>query len=87
VDILDAEQQRVSAMRDLAQARFVYLMAHLRLHVLAGVFDAGWLQEVNAFFTASAGAAQQPHVAASSSSVRLAVSAASSSTSSNLRSL
>ena len=54
VDILDAEQRHVSALRDLAQARFVYLMAHLRLQVLAGAFDAQWLQGLNVFFTASA---------------------------------
>ncbi len=57
VDILDAEQRRVSALRDLAQARFLYLMSQVRLHVLAGVFDAQWLQGINAFFTASAEAA------------------------------
>ncbi len=54
VDILDAEQQHASARRDLAQARFLYLMARLRLQVLAGGFDAHWLQGLNVFFTASA---------------------------------
>lgn len=53
VDILNAEQQRVSALRDLAQARFLYLMSQVRLHVLAGVFDAQWLQGINVFFTAN----------------------------------
>jgi outer membrane protein TolC len=78
VDILDAEQQRVSALRDLAQARFVYLMAHVRLQVLAGVFDAGWLQGINAFFTASTHGAAQPADAAEVHSSRSAAAAAAS---------
>lgn len=64
VDVLNAEQQRVSALRDLAQARFLYLMAQVRLQVLAGEFDAAWLQRINAFFTSSATAATPPAVLA-----------------------
>lgn len=51
VDTLNAEQQKVSAQRDLAQARFVYLMSRVRLQALAGgpkteVIDQvnGWLK-------------------------------------------
>ena len=51
VDTLTAEQQKVSAQRDLAQARFIYLMSRVRLQALAGgpkteVIDQikGWLK-------------------------------------------
>lgn len=50
LDTLNAEQQRVSALRDLAQARYVYLVSRVRLLALAGgpkteVIDQinGWL--------------------------------------------
>lgn len=36
VDVLNAEQQRVTALRDLAQARYLYLVSRLRLQSLAG---------------------------------------------------
>ena len=36
LDVLNAEQQRTSALRDLAQARYTYLVSLLRLHALAG---------------------------------------------------
>ncbi len=51
VDMLNAEQKKVSAQRDLAQARFVYLLSRVRLQALAGgpkteVIDQvnGWLK-------------------------------------------
>lgn len=51
VDTLNTEQQKVAAQRDLAQARFVYLMARVRLQALTGspkteVIDQinGWLK-------------------------------------------
>ncbi len=51
MDTLNAEQQKVSAQRDLAQARFVYLISRVRLQALAGgpkteVIDQvnGWLK-------------------------------------------
>lgn len=51
VDTLNAEQQKVSAQRDLAQARFVYLISRVRLNALTGgpkteVIDQmnGWLK-------------------------------------------
>jgi protease secretion system outer membrane protein len=50
LDVLDAEQRRSGALRDVAQARFLYLISRLRLDVLAGVFDAARLQQLNAFF-------------------------------------
>ena len=36
VDTLNAEQQNVSAKRDLAQARYGYLISRVRLQALAG---------------------------------------------------
>ena len=36
VDVLNAEQQKTVAQRDLAQARYLYLVAQLRLQSLAG---------------------------------------------------
>jgi len=36
VDVLNAEQQKTTAQRDLAQARYLYLVAQLRLQSLAG---------------------------------------------------
>lgn len=47
VDILNAEQQRASALRDLAQARYVYLISRVRLQALAGGDKAGVLDEIN----------------------------------------
>lgn len=36
LDVLNAEQQKTTAQRDLAQARYLYLVAQLRLQSLAG---------------------------------------------------
>jgi outer membrane protein/protease secretion system outer membrane protein len=36
VDVLNAEQQLTVAQRDLAQARYGYVLAHLKLQMLAG---------------------------------------------------
>jgi outer membrane protein, protease secretion system len=46
-DVLNAEQQKVSAQRDLAQARFIYLMSRIRLQALAGGARAEVIDEVN----------------------------------------
>jgi protease secretion system outer membrane protein len=50
LDVLDAEQQPYSARRDLAQARYDYLRAWLKLRYLAGVLDAGDLNALNGYF-------------------------------------
>lgn len=47
VDILNAEQERVSAMRDLANARYVYMMSRIRLRALAGQADDQAVRELN----------------------------------------
>jgi protease secretion system outer membrane protein len=51
IDILNAEGQKVSAQRDLAEARFQYLIARIKLLSLAGQADeatvdeaSGWLK-------------------------------------------
>ena len=36
LDVLNAEQQKTLALRDLAQARYVYLLSRVRLQSLAG---------------------------------------------------
>ena len=48
VETLNAEQQKVSAQRDLAQARFVYLISRVRLQALAGGPKTEVIEEVNA---------------------------------------
>lgn len=49
VDILNAEQERVSAMRDLANARYLYMMSRIRLRALAGEANGQAVQEINAW--------------------------------------
>ena len=46
-DVLNAEQQKVSAQRDLAQARFIYLMSRIRLQALAGGAKVEVIDEIN----------------------------------------
>ncbi|MGJ3704381.1 TolC family outer membrane protein [Variovorax sp. AFSI2.2] len=46
-DVLNAEQQKVSAQRDLAQARFVYLMSRVRLQALSGGAKVEVIDEIN----------------------------------------
>ena len=36
LDVLNSEQQKTLAQRDLAQARYVYLVSRMRLQALAG---------------------------------------------------
>jgi TolC family type I secretion outer membrane protein len=48
VDTLNAEQQKVSALRDLAQARFVYLISRVRLQALVGGPKKEVIEEINA---------------------------------------
>lgn len=49
IDILNAEQQRMNARRDLAQARYQYLLARLRLQAQAGSLDVEELSRINAW--------------------------------------
>ena len=49
LDVLNAEQQRIAALRDLAQARYVYLVSRLRLLSLAGEDRQASVAQVNAW--------------------------------------
>jgi outer membrane protein/protease secretion system outer membrane protein len=46
VDVLNAEQQRMQVLRDLAQARYMTLMATVKLEALAGRVDEGLMARV-----------------------------------------
>jgi outer membrane protein/protease secretion system outer membrane protein len=47
IDILNAEQQASQARRDLAQARFAYLLSRVRLKALVGALRPQNIDEVN----------------------------------------
>ena len=49
IDVLNAQQQLFSARRDLAQARYNYVLSVLRLTSAAGELDEAELQRVNAW--------------------------------------
>lgn len=51
VDLLNAHQQLTLAKRDLAMARYGYLLSFLRLRAAAGVLSQDDLQTVAAYFT------------------------------------
>ena len=47
IDVLNAEQQRVLVLRDLAQARYLYLVSKIRLAALAGEADMDAMFAIN----------------------------------------
>jgi outer membrane protein/protease secretion system outer membrane protein len=47
LDVLNAEQQKTMALRDLAQARYLYLVSRLRLQSLAGEDRLANVAQVN----------------------------------------
>lgn len=47
LDVLNAEQQKTTALRDLAQARYLYVASRLRLQSLAGDERAASVTEIN----------------------------------------
>lgn len=49
VDVLNAEQHRMETQRDLAQARYLYLVSRIRLQALAGGEKRQTVEEVNAW--------------------------------------
>ena len=53
LDVLNAEQQRVSVMRDLAQARYIYLISKIKLLALVGGADLEAMLAINRYL--------QPH--------------------------
>jgi protease secretion system outer membrane protein len=50
LDLLNAQQQLYTSQRDLAQARYGYLLGLLRLRAAAGTLDEGAVREVAAYF-------------------------------------
>ncbi|MDP1951915.1 MAG: TolC family outer membrane protein [Nitrosomonas sp.] len=50
LDLLDAQQQLFSVQGHLAQARYNYLLAYLRLKMTAGTLDLDDLQMISAYF-------------------------------------
>ena len=48
LDVLNAQQQYTLALRDLAQARFVYLMSKVKLAALVGDDAQASVEQVNA---------------------------------------
>jgi TolC family type I secretion outer membrane protein len=49
VNVLDAEQHRMEMLRDLAQARYLYLVSRIRLQALTGGDKAKTIEEINAW--------------------------------------
>ncbi len=54
VDILNAEQQRFNARRDLAQARYQYILARVRLHGLVGSINNQEIALINSWLSDTA---------------------------------
>ena len=54
VDVLNAEQQLQVTLRDLAEARYVYLLSRVRLRALVGMDRAQSIGEVNGWLAAGA---------------------------------
>lgn len=50
LDVLNAQQQLFTARRDLAQARYTYVLAYLRLHTAAGTLNDEVLNDVAKYF-------------------------------------
>jgi protease secretion system outer membrane protein len=50
LDLLNAQQQLFASQRDLAQARYSYLLGVLRLRAAAGTLDGGNVREIAAYF-------------------------------------
>jgi len=53
IDILNAEQQHMVVSRDLAQARFMYLISRINLLALVGGADMQMVNEINFAFAAN----------------------------------
>lgn len=53
VDILNAQQQRVNVRRDLAQQRYLYLMARVRLQGLVNSLDENEITLINSWLSAA----------------------------------
>lgn len=53
IDILNAQQQRMNVRRDLAQARYLYLMARVRLQGLVGSLNEEEINLINSWLSES----------------------------------
>ncbi len=53
IDILNAQQQRMNTRRDLAQARYIYVMARIRLHGLVGSLNESEISTINSWLVSS----------------------------------
>lgn len=53
IDILNAQQQRMNVRRDLAQARYMYLMARVRLQGLVGSLNEEEINLINSWLSES----------------------------------
>ncbi|MCX7169731.1 MAG: TolC family outer membrane protein [Proteobacteria bacterium] len=53
IDILNAQQQRMNVRRDLAQARYLYLMARVRLQGLVGSLSEEEINLINSWLSES----------------------------------
>ena len=51
IDILNAQQQRMNVRRDLAQARYLYLMARVRLQGLVGSLNEEEINRINSWLS------------------------------------
>ena len=60
VDILNAQQQRMNTPRDLANARYQYIMARIRLLSLAGSLSEEEISAINAWLDKSGRDPEQP---------------------------
>jgi outer membrane protein/protease secretion system outer membrane protein len=54
IDVLSAEQQRATTLRDLAQARYALVMARVRMLALSNALDRDAIAQVNRLLTAAA---------------------------------
>lgn len=53
IDVLNAQEQFMGAVRDLAQARYTYLLSRVRLQALCGAADAAVIEGINSWLKAS----------------------------------
>ena len=51
IDILNAQQQRMNVKRDLAQARYMYIMARVRLQSLVSSLNEEEITAINAWLS------------------------------------
>lgn len=63
-DVLDAEQRYFDALRNLAQARYAYLQAGLKIRYLAGTLAASDVRAVSEYFVQGGGRSGADHASA-----------------------